>query len=116
MIEVHAAPPAKDGAKSIRAETHTHHVRVRALREAMARLEPDERFEGVPLRLEMTVSRLADRSDALNAINGVADIIQRRGNPEQPWLIDDDANIREFTYREVRGNAAFYTVRVTAIS
>ncbi len=59
----------------------------------------------------MRRERHSSKEDALNAINGVADIIERRGNQDQSyWLIDDDSQICEFHYWERLGEKERYEV------
>ena len=114
-IEVNEKPPAKDGGMAIANPQHPHFPRVVALRAAVnQQVTARQRFEdGVPLRLQMTYHRPNDEnSDGLNLINGVADIIQRRGHLNQPWAIDDDKNIKAFTYCEYAAETPSYTIAI----
>ena len=104
-IRVEAAAPAKDGGRSIRHSQHVHFGRVEALREAMTlAMNGRQPFERMPLKMEVHVRRFACRADALNLLNGIADIIQRRCHlPEHKypvWVLEDDSDIREVVYRE----------------
>ena len=101
-IEVDGPPPIKNTAKSMRSVGHPHAQRIAALLEAMAKVSPEERerLEGRPLKMVMHYERQPSLADALNLANGVADVIQRRGNPGAPWLIDDAHSIVEFHYTE----------------
>lgn len=113
-LVVHAAPPAKDGGTSIKSDAHPHFRFVEALRAAMQAVPEAERFQGADLVLSMRYERATSRADALNLINGVADVIQRRGNAGQAWVIDDDARIREFHYVESPGQSDSYVIEVSA--
>ena len=124
-IEVHARPPAKDGGSSIFNPDHDHYPRVVALRTAVAeQVTEAQRFkDGVPLRLDMIYYRSydgpdmgnCDLSDSLNLINGVADAIQSRGHDNQPWAIDDDKNIKAFTYFECPAETPWYQIIITPL-
>jgi hypothetical protein len=119
-IRVDGPAPAKDGARSIRGADHPHAGRVQALRKGMAEAMVGRLpLEGGPVRLEMHVFRHACRSDALNLINGVADIIQRRCHrPEHAhdvWVLDDDVQIREFAYRETPAEFDAYELVFTPV-
>ncbi len=110
-VIVESAPPAKDGAKSIRSPAHSHFRLTEALRDAIrGQVAEADRLVGVHASLSMHYERAVSRADALNLINGVADIIQRRGNDGAPWMIDDDANIRAFRYSESRGATDRYVI------
>ena len=119
-VRVEAAPPAKDPGFSIRNPQHPNALLVEALREAMRRaMAGREPLEGVPARLEMRLFRAACRADALNLINGIADVIQRRCHSLEHacdvWLIDDDANIREFHYTEEPAGRDAYEITLRRI-
>ena len=119
-IDVHAAPPSKDGAKSIRSHAHRDAGKVEALREAVRKaLTASAPIEGRPVRMVMHYRRGAGKADALTAINGVADIIQRRCHDVSHdcgvWLIDDDANIREFHYTEKPALTDSYEITVEVL-
>jgi len=119
-LVVQAAPPAKDGGFSIRNPNHSHYRLVTALRDEMRKaLRDGEPFTGVPVRLEMHYERASGRADALNVINGVADVIQLRCHSEMHrcdvWLVDDDAWIREFHYSEEAGERDLYEIVVTEL-
>ncbi len=119
-ITFHVAgpPPAKDGGKSIFSPGHPHYPRVVALRravgEAMAGRLP---FEGVPIRLEVVHHRARGRADGLNVVNGIADVLQRRAVAKayghDVCAFDDDANVREISYREVPAADDAYDVVVS---
>lgn len=119
-IRVAAPPPAKDGAKSIFSLDHPHYPRVVALRaaiqETMVNRTP---FEGVPLRLAIAYERATCRADALNIVNGIADVLQRRPTmrayANETWAFDDDVNIREIAYRETSAAAEAYQIVITRI-
>lgn len=120
IIRVGAAPPAKDGGKSIRSRDHRDYALVVALREAMAKtMATQDAFEGVPVAMELRVVRARCRADGLNLINGVSDVIQRRCNTpdyaHDVWVLDDDANVREFHYYEEPGDRDSYQVTVRQI-
>lgn len=109
VIRVDAAPPAKDGAKSIRDPGHPHHPLVQHLRNAMREaLRGREPLHGVPVRMDMHYWRKHGKGDALNLINGVADIIQRRSHlaahAHEVWVLDDDKWIKYFHYSEEPGD------------
>lgn len=113
-IEVNGPPPVKDGGMSSRGESHLHFPHVQQLREAMRRqVTDDEHITRIPVILRVHFDRATSRADALNLVNGIADVIQARGNPGEPWMIDDDANITEFHYTETRTESDRYTVEVT---
>jgi len=119
-IEVTGIPPAKDSAKSIRSQDHPHFSRVKSLVEAMeeAMIECLP-FEETNVRMVMRYQRARGRADALNIVNGVADIIQRRCHRRQQrfdtWVIEDDAQIREVHYTERQGPADRYEVTISAL-
>lgn len=113
QLEVRYPPPAKDGGFSIRNPAHPRAALVEKLREQMRRaLTQHEPIEGIPVRMTMHYCRLTSRADALNIINGVADVIQKRSDahPHPAWLIDDDKNIREFKYTEEPADHDLYTL------
>ncbi|RJQ12336.1 MAG: hypothetical protein C4558_02125 [Dehalococcoidia bacterium] len=111
-IEVEGPPPIKNTAKSMRSEGHPHAQRIAALREAMSTVPPEERLEGQRLSMVMHYERQPSQADALNLANGVADVIQRRGNADAPWLIDDDHNIVEFHYTERIASRDWYWIEI----
>lgn len=122
FLEVPGAPPAKDGAKSIRAASHRDTSRVAALRAAMrSAMTGRQPFARQPLRLTVHFRRGPCRADGLNLINGIADIIQRRAHHPSHiydvWLLDDDIWIRAFCYSEEPVSAAEegYTVLLEPI-
>ena len=119
-VQVGDAPPAKDGGTSIRNPSHSHFPLVLALLDAMkAAMSGRKPLEGIPVKLSMHYWRGAGRADALNAINGVADIIQKRCHPPyEPfdvWVIDDDSNIREFHYTEEGSGSDRYELAVAPL-
>ena len=120
ILSVAAAPPVKDGARSIFNPQHPDHGKVLALQAAMSTaLAYREPFEGVPLRLDVRVSRAACKADGLNLINGIADVIQRRthyGYTKDVWLIDDDAYIQEFHYSERLADSDGYELIVSELN
>ena len=104
-LRVDAPPPAKDGAKSIRSPEHLRYRITVALREKMAEvMEGHQPFTGVRLRMDVHYRRAASQADALNIINGIADVIQAHSHREDHRfdvsVLDDDTNIREFHYTE----------------
>ena len=113
-IEVNYPPPPKDGGLSIRNPGHSHAPLVDKLRERMHEaMKAHKPLTGVPVRLTMHYRRATSQADALNLINGVADIIQQRAAKgcEYPvWLIDDDKNVREFHYTEARADHDSYVL------
>jgi hypothetical protein len=119
IVRVYDAPPAKDGGFSILNPRHYSYPRVQALRAAMrVTIAGRSPFVGVPLRLTMRYHRATSRSDALNIINGVADVIQRRCAAEyrsDVWLIDDDANIRAFEYAELLSDHDWYELTISTL-
>lgn len=117
---VDSAPPAKDGGTSIRNPQHPHFDRVCALREKMAEvMKGRSPFVGVALRLDLRVYRATCRADALNLINGLTDVLQKRCGwaeyQHDVWVFDDDANIREFHYTEVASDRDCYQVTLRPI-
>ena len=78
-----------------------------------------ERFEGVGVALEMHHWRAAGGADGLNLINGVEDVIQKRAHRDDQvydvWVIDDDANVREFHCAEEPAEQDRYTVTVRKV-
>lgn len=113
-IEVDGPPPVKDGGMSSRGETHRHYPYVKSLRDAMTQqVSEQSRLTGIPVVLTVHFDRARSKADALNLINGIADVIQARGNPGHPSMIDDDANITEFHYTEARTDTDRYSVEVT---
>ena len=117
-IEVSCGPPAKDSAKSVMSKDHDHYPRVQALEEAMLEaMQGRTPFEKVPVKMCMTYHRSkGSKADALNMANGVADVIQKRGNESRDcWVIDDDQNIREFHYSETQARSDWYTLTVTPL-
>lgn len=120
VLRVPAAPPAKDGGTSIRSPGHDHRHLVAALRGAMAEAMRDEEpFEGERLGMELRLQRGQCKADALNLINGVADVIQRHCTWAEyrydVWVFDNDANVREFHFSEEPAVQDAYEVRVYPI-
>jgi hypothetical protein len=121
VIRVEGPAPAKDGGRSIRGLEHPHAERVQTLRQAMAAVMAErEPFDLGPVRMDMRLYRQVCASDALNLINGVADIIQRRHHlPEHAhdvWVLADDAQIREFSYQESPAEQDSYVIVVTPLA
>lgn len=121
VIRVDGPAPAKDGGRSIRNPAHPHSVRVQALRQAMAvAMQGRTAFEGTPVRLKMRLYRRDCGCDALNLINGVADIIQRRHHRAEHghdvWVLEDDAQIREFSYQETPAERDSYELVITSLA
>lgn len=120
-IRVNAAPPAKDGAISVLNPNHSTHDRVQALRGAMkAQIGAHKRFENVNLKMVMHYERATSQADALNIMNGVADVVQRRCHFKayrfEVWLIDDDRNIREIHYSEEPADKDSYEATIEPIA
>lgn len=117
IIRVEAAPPAKDGAKSILDPSHRHFPRVLALREAMARAMMGRApFAKTRLRLEVEYHRANSHSDGLNIINGIADVIQRCRRAEmrhEVWVMDDDKYVVAFNYTELASTYDHYELVIT---
>ncbi len=112
-IEVEGTPPIKNAAKSLRAADHPHAERVAKLRKAMvAQVQPAERFEGKRLAMVVRYEHPPSRADGLNIANGIADVLQHRGNPDAPWVLDDDHNIVEFHYTEAITDHERYWVEI----
>ena len=75
-------------------------------------------FSSIPLKLTMHYKRKKGRADALNIINGVADILQKRSYAKYKcdvWVFDDDAQIKCFKYTEERGTKDEYRITMEAI-
>ena len=89
---------------------------VKAMKEAMLEYLP---FEETDVRMVMHYQRARGRADALNIVNGVADVIQRRSHSRQQrfdtWVIEDDVQIREVHYTERQGPADRYEVTISAL-
>ena len=116
-IAVPCAPPAKDGAISIRNPEHPDHAKVQAIRDAMGHVMAQQHpFGRIPLKMTMHCCRGTCRADALNMINGVADIIQKRCNTPSyrwdVWATEDDEDIREFHNTEEPAETDSYTVTI----
>jgi hypothetical protein len=86
------------------------------MKEAMLECLP---FEETDVRMVMQYQRARGRADALNMVNGAADIIQRRCHGRQQrfdtWVIEDDAQIREVHYTEQQGPADRYEATISAL-
>ena len=106
------APPLKGEATSMLSERHPQGNRVRALLEASRKAKLRNGFDGFgPKRIgmELVVSPGGCAGDATNALGGIGDSLQSRrtnidvsylGPLVEGFLFDDDAQIREVTYRE----------------
>lgn len=121
VIHVDGAPPAKDGGLAIRNPSHSHHGHVKLLRASMATaMAGKQPFAGVPLRMDIHHWRKTSRADALNIINGIADILQQRCNTSayqhSIWVFDDDWYIKEFHYSEEVGEVDRYEVSIEPIA
>ena len=119
-LRVEYPPPAKDGGLSIRNLAHPHHTLVEALRKEMRKkMKGRDPFERVPLKLTIHYKRNSSKSDALNIINGVSDILQKRSDAKymhDVWVFDDDAEVRWFEYTEEDGANDEYYITVEVIS
>ena len=119
-------PPAKNEAKSLFSEGHTHARRVTALLEAashaLAGYEEEAPFGCRPLGLELNVSSPTEPlADATNFLGGVADVLEvkdRRSSLEhlgalvRVGLYENDRQIQEVRYRWRRGPEVAYVVRL----
>jgi hypothetical protein len=118
-LRVDNPPPAKDGGLSIRNPKHRHHPYVKALRIELAKkMKTRDPFEGAPLKLTMHYKRKDSNSDALNIINGVSDILQKRSYPKymhDVWVFDDDAQVKRFEYTEEGGSKDEYYITIATI-
>ncbi|MDB5096374.1 MAG: hypothetical protein JWM80_795 [Cyanobacteria bacterium RYN_339] len=87
-----------------------------AIRVAMADREP---LGGGPIRMEVAYQRANRQGDALNMMNGIADVLQQRTTfascAGDVWAIDDDHNIREFSYQEIPALRDSYQVRLSRV-
>ena len=114
-VTVDGAPPSKDQGMSSRGPTHLHFPRVELLRKAMLdQVDPSERLVKTAAVMHVHYERFSARSDALNLMNGIADVVQSRGNLDQPWIIDDDFFVTEFHYKETAADHDRYTVEISA--
>ena len=126
-FSVEGWPPAKNEARSIFSEKHSHHPRVFSLlREALRALNGSEwnPREKRDLGLELVVVDAPTHlypSDATNWLGGVADVLQySRANVDPSIFGDlagvslyfDDGQIEEIRYRKEQGKAASYRVRL----
>jgi hypothetical protein len=119
-LRVENQPPAKDGGLSIRNPKHPHYHYVQALRTEMKKkMKSRDPFDGTPLKLTMHYKRKKSNSDALNIINGVSDILQKRSYPKymhDVWVFDDDSQVKWFEYTEEGGANDEYCITVEVIS
>jgi hypothetical protein len=120
-------PPLKGEAKSLLSRGHGQAPRVRALLEAAHAAKLNAGFSGFAgqrIGMEVVVRPLGTAvGDATNALGGIGDTLQSRrqnlhvtylGELADAFLFDDDAQIREVTYREEPGKLG-YRVRFWAL-
>jgi hypothetical protein len=113
-------PPLKNEAKSLLSPDHKQAPRVRALLEAAAEAKLPDEFPGFGrqrIGMELVVSPPgAAVGEATNALGGIGDVLQARrvnlnltylGELADAFLFDDDAQIREATYREEPGELGY---------
>jgi hypothetical protein len=114
---VKAAPPAKDGGKSIFNQDHPHWARVLELHEAVRVAMAGRSPLSGEVRMEMVYRRCKKGGDALNFINGVADVVQksRYFEGQDAWAIENDDQIVEFHYQQEPSDADEYTVRISLL-
>jgi hypothetical protein len=105
-------PPLKGEAKSMLSEGHKQGRRVRELLQASHEAKLRDGFDGFGAQrigMELVVSLGGCAGDATNALGGIGDTLQsRRANIDitylgplaDAFLYEDDAQIREVTYRE----------------
>ena len=120
-------PPLKGEAKSLLSQGHGQAPRVRALLEATRAAKLAAGFSGfghqtIGMELVVRPPRAAV-GDATNALGGVGDTLQSRrlnldlaylGELAEAFLFDDDAQLRDVTYREEPGELG-YRVRFWAL-
>lgn len=125
-LRVAGWPPAKNEAKSLFSEGHTHSGRVTALleaaRQATAGREQHALFGSRPLGLELTVSSPTEPpADATNFLGGVGDVLEakdRRASLEHlgalrhVGLYENDRKIHEVHYRWRAAPEVAYVVRL----
>jgi hypothetical protein len=131
-IRVEGRPPPKSEAKSIFARGGKYEPRVRALLQAaldeMQRLSFGG-FGDARLRMEVDLHTGPGEPpwDATNYLGGITDVLESKAKRKvaQPGsvdhleelaefgLFDDDRQIKEIAYREVDGDEAHYSVRLS---
>jgi hypothetical protein len=129
-VEVPGLPPAKDGATSVFAASHTHGPRVRELLQT-AQQALGERPDFVPVQegpVAMEVVLHAPPGtvpgDATNYLGGIADVLEQKshrvaidhlGELAQVWLYRNDSQIKQVSYKELAAGQAGYRVTVRSL-
>lgn len=129
-FDVPGYPPAKDSGTSIFNAAHRHGPRVHSLLEAAQQASAAQEFTAIAhgrVGLDVVLHTPAGqkRSDAINYLGGIADVLEHKelrsdlehlGALASMWLYRNDSQITETSYREIAADEAGYTVTVRSIS
>src|SRR5262249_23586993 len=129
-FKIDGLPPAKNEAKSMLADGHSHSPRVAQLLSAAKRALDRSGLASasgkrLSLRVDLRVPPTTSVSDATNYLGGIADVLQRKtskrgmlthlGELADVALFDDDCNIKEISFRQSSAKNASYVIHLAEL-